>query len=123
MTNGASIASSSSSSYEAYSSYLPSYSAAALNRYNLLMFDNNSNDAIPTGIGGSIINGISYQSLNKDLLSNFLYSYGTNNDGSTGQFYPSYLTASTNSFSVINPRYTNLLYNGTPLNSNNMADF
>lgn len=123
MTNGASIASSSSSSYEAYSSYLPSYSAAALSRYNMLMFDNNSNNALPTGIGGSIINGISYQSLNKDLLSNFLYSYGTNNDGNEGQFYPSYLTAPTNSFDVINPHYTNLLYNGIPLNSNNMADF
>lgn len=123
VTNGANLQQS-SSTYAAYSSYLSSYSAAAISRYNALMYDENNTSTSINGVGGSLYNIFSSTSLNQKLLANFLYVDGTNNGEDSGTFTPSYLsTPSSNSISVTNPRYTYLLYNGVPLNNASLSEF
>ncbi|MBR4485898.1 hypothetical protein IKS57_00760 [bacterium] len=122
VTNGASLQKS-DSTYSAYSSYLASYSAAAICRYNALMYDSNNTSTSIDGVGGSLYNIFASTNLNQDLLANFLYVNGTDNGKLSGQFTPSYLTTSTSTFDVLNPRYTYLLYNGIPLNNGSLSKF
>ncbi len=121
VTNGANI---SGQQYYSYNTYLPSYSMAAINRYNVLMFDQNKFNAIPNGIGGTIYNGFNSTYLNKNILANFLFSNATGNNSENGTFTPGFINNNIpQSFNVINPRYTYLLYNGSPLSSTTLSQF
>lgn len=136
VTNDASLESSDSSSYQAFSSYLPSYAAAAINRFNVLLFDQDGSSSVSSasGVGGNLYNLINVSDLNSNILANFLFSnISSSSDDSSAQYQPGYYNGETipAAFSVLNPEYTYLFYNsssstqtnGQILNSTTLPDF